>query len=177
MALDRETIVSLHKKGESNSTIAKELQIRRETVWKVVKTFRETGQTFNRPGQDRKWTVRTKRMVRNTRGKLRTNPRRLATKLAAEAGITQTSMCCILKENLKIFLYKMRERHEVTRMHERIRVEKCQHLLNLMEDGMLSNLVFSDEKKFDVEQCVNITWYRNAFISNKLQCVIYYPVP
>ena len=34
MAIDRETIVSLHKKDESNSTIAKELQIRRETVWK-----------------------------------------------------------------------------------------------------------------------------------------------
>ena len=32
MAIDRETIVSLHKKGESNSTIAKELQIRREAV-------------------------------------------------------------------------------------------------------------------------------------------------
>ena len=32
MAMDRETIVSLHKKGESNSTIAKELKIQRETV-------------------------------------------------------------------------------------------------------------------------------------------------
>ena len=28
MAIDREAVVSLHKKGESNSTIAKELQIR-----------------------------------------------------------------------------------------------------------------------------------------------------
>ena len=54
MAIDRETIVSLHKNGESNLTIVKELQIRRETVWKVVKKFRETGQTFNRPGQGRK---------------------------------------------------------------------------------------------------------------------------
>ena len=53
MATDRETIVSLHKKGESNSIIAKELQIRRETVWKVVKKFRDTGQTFNRPDQGR----------------------------------------------------------------------------------------------------------------------------
>ena len=60
MAVDRETIISLHKKDESNSTIAKELQIRRETVWKVVKKFRETGQTSNRPGQGRKRTVRTK---------------------------------------------------------------------------------------------------------------------
>ena len=42
MTLDRETIESHHKKGERNSTIAKELQIRRETVWKVVKKFRET---------------------------------------------------------------------------------------------------------------------------------------
>ena len=68
MAIERETIVSLHKNGESNSTIAKELQIRRETVWKVVKKFRETGQTSNRPGQGRKRTVRTKRMIK-TRGK------------------------------------------------------------------------------------------------------------
>ena len=50
MTIDRGTIVSLYKKGESNSIIAKELQIRREAVWKVVKKFRETGQTYNRPG-------------------------------------------------------------------------------------------------------------------------------
>ena len=68
MAIDQETIVSLHKKGESNSTTAKELQIRRETVWKVVKKFRETCQTSNRPGQGRKRTVWTKRMIK-TRGK------------------------------------------------------------------------------------------------------------
>ena len=88
MAVDRETIVSLHRKGESNSTIAKELQIRRKTVWKVVKKFRETGQTSNRPDQGRKRTVRTKRMAKNTREKLRTNPLHSAIKLAAEAGIS-----------------------------------------------------------------------------------------
>ena len=32
MAIDRETIVSLYKKGENNSTVTKELQIRLETV-------------------------------------------------------------------------------------------------------------------------------------------------
>ena len=85
MTIDRETIVSLHKKGESNSTIAKELQIRRETVWKVFKKFRETGQTSNRPGQGRKRTVQTKRMVKNTREKLRTNSCSSVSKLAAEA--------------------------------------------------------------------------------------------
>ena len=139
MAMDQETIVSLNKKSESNSTLAKELQIRRETVWKVVKNFRETGQTSNRPGQGRKRIVRTKRMVKNTREKLRTNPRRSATKLAAEAGIRQTSMRRILKEDLKTFPYKMQKRHELTPTHERMMVKRCQHLLNLMEDGMLPN--------------------------------------
>ena len=67
MAIARETIVSLHKKSESNSTIAKEFKIRREMVWKEVKKFRKTGQTANRPGQGRKRTVRTKQMVKNTR--------------------------------------------------------------------------------------------------------------
>ena len=171
MAIDWETIVSLHKKGESNSTIAKELQIRRETVWKVVKKFRETGHTSNRLGQGRKRTVRTKRMVKNTREKLRTNPRRSATKLAAEAGISQTSMRRILKEDLKTFPYKMQKRHELTPTHERMRVERCRHLLNLMKDGMLPNLVFSDKKKFDVEQCVNHqndgVWDRNAPVEDR----------
>ena len=67
MAVDRNTIITLHKKGESNSCIAKKLQIRRETVWKVVKKFKETGGTCNRPGQGRKRTVWKKRLVKNTR--------------------------------------------------------------------------------------------------------------
>ena len=37
MAVDRNTIVTLHKKGESNSCVAKKLNIRSETVWNVDK--------------------------------------------------------------------------------------------------------------------------------------------
>ena len=110
--------IEISKKGDSNSTIEKELQIRHETVWKVVKKFRETGRTSNRSGQGRKTTVRTKRMIKNTREKLRTNPRRLATKLATETGISQTSMRRILKEDLKTFPYKMQKCHELTPTHE-----------------------------------------------------------
>ena len=170
MAIDRETIVSLYKKGESNWTLAKEFQILRETVWKVVNKFRGTGQTFNRPGQVRKRTVRTKRMAKNKKEKLRTSPSRSVPKLAAEAGISQTSMRRILKD-FKIFPYRMQKCSELTPTHERMRVERCRHLLNLMENGMLSNLVFSDEKKFDVEQCVNHqndrVWGRNASVEGR----------
>ena len=35
-----------------------------------------------------------------------------------------------------------------------IRLDRCQHILNLMKDGTVPNLVFTDEKIFDVQQCL-----------------------
>ena len=104
MAVDRNTIVTLHKKCESNSCNVKKLYFRRETVWKVVKKFEETGETCNIPGQGRKRTVRTKSLVKNTRENARRNSCRSAAKIAAEAGIRQTSMRRILKEDLDLSL-------------------------------------------------------------------------
>ena len=34
-------------------------------------------------------------------------------------------------------------------------LDRCQHILNLMKDRTVLNLVFTDEKKFDVQQCIN----------------------
>ena len=147
MVVERNTIITLHKKGESISCIVKKLHIRLETVWKVVKKFKETGETCNRPGQGRKWTVRMKRLVKNMRKKLRRNSHRSAVKMTAEAVISQTSM--------HSYPYKMQKRHEVSTTHERMRLDRCQHILNLMKDGMVPNLVFTDEKKFDVQQCLS----------------------
>ena len=92
MTVDRNSIVTLHKK-------VRVILARRKSCIFVVKLFgmwlkkfKETGETCNRPGQGRKRTVRTKRLVKNTREKLRRNSRRSAAKMAAEAGISQTSM-------------------------------------------------------------------------------------
>ena len=69
-----------------------------------------------------------------------------------------TAGCLILllreRKRGETFPYKMQKRRELTPTHERMKVERCRHLLNLMEDGILPNLVFSDEKKIYVEQCV-----------------------
>ena len=49
----------------------------------------------------------------------------------------------------------MQKRHKLSNTHERMRLERSQHILNLTNEGMLPNLVCSDEKKFDVQQCLN----------------------
>lgn len=107
----------------------------------------------------------------NRREKLRRNPRRPAAKMAAEAGVSQTSMRRILKEDLKTLPYKMQKRHELSTTHERMRLERCQHILNLSKNGTLPNLAFTDEKKFDVKQCLNHqndrVWSRDGSVEGR----------
>ena len=47
-------------------------------VWKIVKKFRETGNTLDRPDRGRKRSVRSPQLLKNTREKLWRNPREAA---------------------------------------------------------------------------------------------------
>ena len=118
-----------------------------------------------------KRTVRRKRLVKHTRETLRRNSRRSAEKIVAEAEISQTSMRRIFKEDLRTYPYKMQKRHELSTPHERMRLDRCQHILNLMKDGTVPNLVFTDEKKFEVQQCLNYqndrVWSRDGSVEGR----------
>ena len=74
MTVDRNTIVTLHKKkvrvilaSQKSCIFALKL------LGRWLKEFKETGETCNRPGQGRKRTVRRKRLVKIMREKLRRN--------------------------------------------------------------------------------------------------------
>ncbi|KAF2366495.1 hypothetical protein FHG87_002758 [Trinorchestia longiramus] len=56
----------------------------------------------------------------------------------------------VLKEDLGMYPYKMMKRHELTEQHEGMRAERSLHILNKITQGTLPNLVFPDEKKFDI---------------------------
>ena len=78
MAVDRKTVIKLHKICETNVEIAKRLKINRLTVWKIVKKFKETGNTLDREGRGRKRTICTPQLIKNTGEKLRRNPPEIA---------------------------------------------------------------------------------------------------
>ena len=59
------------------------------------------------------------------------------------------------KNDLKTFPYKMQKRHELTPFHLSMRLERSRNILKRIKSGTLPNLVFTDEKKFDVQQSVN----------------------
>ena len=67
--------------------------------------------------------------------------------------------------------YKMQKRHELSTTHERMRLDRCQHILNLMKDRIVPNLAFTDEKKFNVQQCLNHqndrVWSRDVSVEGR----------
>ncbi|KAF2344906.1 hypothetical protein FHG87_024338 [Trinorchestia longiramus] len=57
----------------------------------------------------------------------------------------------VLKEDLRKKPYKMMKRHELTEHQERMRAKRSL-IHNEIARGMLPNSVFTDEKKFDIQQ-------------------------
>ena len=47
MSIDRNIVIKLHKSGESNNKIAKQLETNCTTVWKIIKKFQEIGTTLD----------------------------------------------------------------------------------------------------------------------------------
>ena len=61
----------------------------------------------------------------------------------------------VMKDDLGKKPYKMLHRHELTEHHKRMRMERSRQILDEIDQGTLPNLVFTDEKKFDIQQVVN----------------------
>ena len=76
IAVDRKTVIKLHKIGGTTVEFAKRLKMNCLTVCKIVKKFKETGNTLDGKGRGRKRTLSTSQLIKNTRKKLRRNPRR-----------------------------------------------------------------------------------------------------
>ena len=87
MAIDRNAVIKLYKRGKSNFVIAIRLDMNRWTVWKIVKKFQETGNTLDRPGRGRKRSVHSTQLLKNTTEKLRRNLRRSCRCLATATDV------------------------------------------------------------------------------------------
>ena len=124
-----------------------------QTVWKIVKKFKETGNTLDSEGRGRKRTTRTPQLIKNTRKKPRRNPRQSCRTLTAAAGVS--TMHQVLRDNLGRKPFKILHCHELTDCHVAMRAQKCKKILKDVDEGTLPNLVFTDEEKFDIQQVVN----------------------
>ena len=75
--------------------------------------------------------------------------------LAAAAGVGKSTMHQLLREDLGVKPFKMLCQQELSDHHVAMKAEKCRKLLQDIAEGMLPNLVFTDEKKFNIRQAVD----------------------
>ena len=75
------------------------------------------------------------------------------------------TMSTILRKDLTMSPFKHVKKHQLTAQVVDKRLQRCKSLLSRIKDSTLPNLVFSDEKKFDIEHYFNTqkdrVWSRN----------------
>ena len=154
MAADWNAVIKLHKVEKSNVEIVKRLDMNRSTAWKIVKKFQDTENTFHRPGRGRKRSVRSPQLLKNPREKRQRKPspklqsigyRSRCNHIHHSPGIEERCGGKALQDAASPGAYGKSCVHESPKLQE-----------NPPGDGgTVQNFVFTDEKKFDIQEVVN----------------------
>lgn len=155
---NRVAVIALHKCGFEKSAIFKTLQplgISRMFVYRAVKLFEETGGIDDRPRSGRPRTVRTPQAIKAVEARIRRNPLRKQKIMSREMQISRLSMSRIIREDLGLGAYKRHTGHLLTVDLKNKRKQKSKDLLIRYAGGKHRQILFTDEKIFNVEEHYN----------------------
>jgi inhibitor of nuclear factor kappa-B kinase subunit alpha len=154
----RTAIVELYKAGKKTSEIIEDLKaqkVNRRLVQRTIKRFIETGDINDRPRSGRPKTKVVEKNIKIVRSRVRRNPKRSIRKMATDLNMSERSMRRIVKDVLHLKPYKMQEVQLLNTTAKRNRLQRCRALKKRFANGRHSNIVFSDEKLFTIEQSFN----------------------
>lgn len=151
----RDLVLKLHQKGYKNIEIVrklKSLKICRKFVERTLKRYRDTGTVKISKQRNRKPSVRSPALIKWLRERVRRDPAKSTRKLAADLNISHQSVHRILKRDLKFKAYKKQKAHGLT---EKQRVERKRRSKFLLQWHADSDIIFSDEKLFLLQESHN----------------------
>lgn len=151
----RVTVVELHKQGVKTADIIRTTGYERRTVYNIVKRFKETGGTADRPRSGRPITATTPENVNKVRCRIRRNREQSMRKMAKELGVDEKSIRHIVRRKLRLRSYKIARVHFLNEAMKAKRLQKCRRMRRLVGGGRLSKVLFTDEKIFTVEPLHN----------------------
>lgn len=151
----REAISRLAASGMKNSAISSRLGVPLRTVQKIVKQFKEVGHVQAKPGRGRKRTVNTRQMRGIIKRRIDRNDERSLNKMASDLKISRGSLQSIVKNDLKLFSYRLLNGQVLTDKAKHNRKEKCKKLLAFLTVRRLAETLWTDEKVFPVEVAKN----------------------
>lgn len=153
--IDRHTILRLSQSGHSQKDIARITGFSRRTIENTVRRFRETGTTNDRPRSGRPATAVTSVNVKRLRDKIRYDPKRSLRKLSKELNISERSARRIVKSRMGLRPIKLQKTHALTDQMKATRLQRCRELLKRFKPADTLDILFTDEKLFNIEQSFN----------------------
>ncbi|CAD5223247.1 unnamed protein product [Bursaphelenchus okinawaensis] len=144
----RAAVIKFHNEGNSNSKIAKLLNIPRMTVYRAVKRFEELGHDRDRPKSGRPPSVNTVANRQMIKKRFMRNPRTPVRKMARETGIKETTLRRIVRKNLKMKPYKLKKVQKLTEENKALRFTRCKLLHQRAAGQKCERILFTDEKIF-----------------------------
>lgn len=153
--VDRATIVRLSEMGRSQAEIVRITGIPLSTIQYSLRRFRQTGQTKDRPRSGRPKTASSPNMVKRIREKIRYDAKRSMRKMAKELNIGVSSVRRIVKKGLGLLPIKFQKTHALTDKMKATRLQRCKELRKRFSAADTQDIVFTDEKLFNIEQTFN----------------------
>lgn len=165
MADLRPAIVKLWENGKKKSEISSLLNVPYATVFDAIKRFEETGSNVDRPRSGRPPTAFSPENIQSIEEKIcycgghkeghihsKTDSSR---KLGKELGISHTSVQSIEKEVFEFKSRKSIEGHQLDENAKEKRLIRCKRLIRRFASNRHRQILFTDEKWFNVEQAHN----------------------
>ena len=100
---------------------------------------------------DEKSTVTTPEIIRKVKPRFHRNPRRRGRKIARELNILRDRMQHILKNKLGLKPLKFQKVQKLSDGQKNVRLKRAKEVHRLHKNGQLPKLVFSKEKRFQIQ--------------------------
>ena len=155
LASKRTAVLKMLNSGKSQRTSRKCWVWARTFIWRAKKVYEETGKTTRRPGQGRKRSVRTPRLAKAIRAKIRRNPSRSMNQMAKEYKVSARTIRRVVKDDLKWDPTSTGKKQLLTKATKAKRKARAKLLLNWYAENPDVVVIFSDEKLFEVSKKFN----------------------
>lgn len=153
----QDIVLSKHQNGKTPKEIFVELEnaVSLRTIERWLKLIRESGSIELHTSTGRKRTARSKTNIRTTKRLVKGKKRVTVRKLAEKLGTSVMSAQRILTKDLRLKPYKIRTEPNLSDEQKRRRVSFYHWWKNWFRKSDVEKILFSDEKKFNVDGVYN----------------------
>ena len=151
----RRVVVELLKQGLSQSAIFKQLQpagYSLSFVKRAIRRWRTEGTTSDKQKTGRVRSVRTKALIKRIAMRMQRSPLRRSSRMAAQLNVSQATVYRVLTEDLGLRAFR---RHKCQLIPARAVLKRLHRCRLLLRRHVTGPLVFSDEKKWTVQEVHN----------------------